>query len=998
MTVRAAADDGGLPLEEWKRIDSVCSRFETAWANGERPDPATFLAGVDGPGRDRLFRELLAIDLESRRSQGELPEAPEYRDRFPGHLDAINETFASLAENGRTLTSAGNRLLRSHVSGGNGTRFGKAGEDLAPAELNTVVMSGLRSAGYEVLGELGRGGMGVVYLARKVALNRLCALKMILAGAHASTVAQARFRGEAEAIARLRHPDIVQIYHVGEVEGLPFLELEYLAGGGLDQALNGSPKPPAAAGALVEITARAIAKAHQLGIVHRDLKPANILLDENGRPKVADFGLAKILGSEGGLTKTSAVLGSPSYMAPEQAEGDSSKIGSRTDVYALGAILYELLTGRPPFRAATAFETLAQVKSADPVPPTRIQPGMPREIETICLKCLEKQPARRYASALELAQDLRRFLDGEPIHAHDPPIWLLLWKQARRRPALSAALLVTAAAVVVLIGGSLHYNARLSESVLKAQAAEKAALKERNLTMNALNELVFGVQDRLGKTAATRTARKGLLEKALDGLEQVARDAEASAPDLGRAVAHQKLGDIFRQVGRNPEAGRQYGFARELADRLASGKPHDPEIRECLARSHTGLGELSLNANRTKEAVEHFRQAVLLTEQPALEDPDKAQARAALLEAYFRLGRAYGFDRDIEQGEVWFRKMESLATRWIAQEPTNVLARDQLSTSHRKIADMRKLAGDDVGARAEYVKAVDLSRELLMAEPANNDVKLHLALALDDQGMTLSRLGSLDQAAALERQAQQLFEQLVKADPEDIDNQLRLHQTEFNAGCVAMDRLDLHAAKALLRQALEGIETLDREGTLDGRPRDRAQLLPAFKQELAMCEAIAAMPGDLKTIITIRPPAVYRALRIATGQHASAGRTGDFSRAAAALCEMDAAGPDRLYQLARCTAWCAGRIDQGIGDSSETSDGLRSLRERLVDRAAAALEAAVRAGLPYANRFDVDEFLNSIREQAGFRKLSESRRTARSGSGTSPNLDGRSATTRTQRP
>ncbi len=238
MTIGGANDDGGLPLEEWKRIDSLCSRFETAWANGERPDPSTFLAGIEGRGRDRLFRELLAIDLESRRTHGERPEAPEYRERFPAHLDAINETFASLTANGRTFGSAGNRLRIGQFSGGNGTRLGKVGEGLAPAELNAVVIKGLRSAGYEVLGELGRGGMGVVYLARKVALNRLCALKMILAGAHASAVAQARFRAEAEAIARLRHPNIVQIYHVGEVEGLPFLELEYLAGGGLDQALE----------------------------------------------------------------------------------------------------------------------------------------------------------------------------------------------------------------------------------------------------------------------------------------------------------------------------------------------------------------------------------------------------------------------------------------------------------------------------------------------------------------------------------------------------------------------------------------------------------------------------------------------------------------------------------------------------------------------------------------------------------------------------------------
>jgi tRNA A-37 threonylcarbamoyl transferase component Bud32 len=223
--------------------------------------------------------------------------------------------------------------------------------------------------GYEILSELGRGGMGVVYQARQVRLDRPCALKMILAGSHAAREAVARFLAEARAIARLQHPHIVQIHHIGEADGLPFFELEYLPGGGLDRQLDGTPWPPQRAARLVEQLARAMAEAHRLGVVHRDLKPSNVLLAADGTPKITDFGLAKMLDSESGLTRTELVLGSPSYMAPEQACGQARQASPAADIYALGAILYELLTGRPPFRGATALETLDQVKWSEPVPP-----------------------------------------------------------------------------------------------------------------------------------------------------------------------------------------------------------------------------------------------------------------------------------------------------------------------------------------------------------------------------------------------------------------------------------------------------------------------------------------------------------------------------------------------------------------------------------------------------------------------------------------------------
>ncbi len=237
--------------------------------------------------------------------------------------------------------------------------------------------------GYEIMGELGRGGMGVVYRARQVRLNRPCALKTILAGAHANDETTARFMAEAEAVARLQHPNVVQIYHVGEAGGLPFFELEYLDGGSLDRRLNGTPWPARLATELIRSVVRGVAEAHRRGIVHRDLKPANVLLAADGTPKVSDFGLAKSLDQDSGLTRTDTVMGSPGYMSPEQAEGKTKNVGPLADVYALGAILYELLTGRPLFRGATALETLEQVKTTEPVPPSRLVPGLSRDVETI---------------------------------------------------------------------------------------------------------------------------------------------------------------------------------------------------------------------------------------------------------------------------------------------------------------------------------------------------------------------------------------------------------------------------------------------------------------------------------------------------------------------------------------------------------------------------------------------------------------------------------------
>jgi len=433
------------------------------------------------------LRELLSLELEFRAECGEEPDVAALRARFPEYLEVVEAVYAfsALSGNQRTLGAEPREQPRAR------RRMAFASHKPHPRMLEA-----LRESGYVIDGELGRGGMGVVYLARKVALNRPCALKMILAGPHAGPMATARFLAEAEAVARLHHPDIVQIYHLGEVDGLPFIELEYLPGGSLDKTLDGTPRPAEETARLLEVLALAIAEAHRQGVVHRDLKPANVLLDADGRPKVGDFGLAKMQDSGDALTRTKSLLGSPCYMAPEQAEGLSRDVGPTTDVYALGVILYELLTGRPPFLATTVLETLAQIKSADPVLPSRFHTGLPRDLETICLRCLEKEPRARYPDALKLAEDLHRFLEHRPILARriHPVQWV--WRWFRREPVKGG---LVAALIGVFLAGFLGVAAQWRRAEQKAQAEIRARTRAENAEERSRNHLYIGeiVQARL---------------------------------------------------------------------------------------------------------------------------------------------------------------------------------------------------------------------------------------------------------------------------------------------------------------------------------------------------------------------------------------------------------------------------------------------------------------------------------------------------------------------
>jgi serine/threonine protein kinase/tetratricopeptide (TPR) repeat protein len=592
-------------------------------------------------------------------------------------------------------------------------------------------------AGYEILARLGQGGMGVVYQARQISLNRIVALKMIRAGSLAGPEELSRFRAEAEAVAHLQHPHIVQIYEVGQHDGLPYFALEYIEGGSLDRKLEGTPLPARVSAELAETLARTLQAAHQRGVVHRDLKPANILLGSGGRappeapsggarppladlfPKITDFGLAKRLNVPQGETPSGAILGTPSYMAPEQAAG--GKVGPATDVYACGATLYELLTGRPPFKAETPFDTMRQVITEEPVPPSRLQSKVPHDLETICLKCLHKEPHRRYTSADDLADDLRRFLDGQPIQARPVGLWERGVKWARRQPARAALVALSILVVVVgLLEGGLWYADHERQQVEEARRQRDQANRDRDQARKdaQANQLLLDSY----RSTAHLAMQRGAWAEALKSLDKALVAGPADAIDLRlfkvRAWcalnevprAHREIEALAR---RTDLTDRQRALVLLWQGDLAVSRSMfqaDRALRLIRQALRKGLPPAEaayargLLAEDSRAAVQHFQEALQL-------DPLHPRINAVLAMSLLFLGE-FRLARD----QVIF------ASTFFPDDPTFKVLEAVLAAAEGKMADayaVLKQAQDRLKDREQRALArvvVDLFHQLQQME------------------------------------------------------------------------------------------------------------------------------------------------------------------------------------------------------------------------------------------------------------------------------------------
>jgi serine/threonine-protein kinase len=716
--------------------------------------------------------------------------------------------------------------------------------------------------GYEVLEPLGRGGMGVVYKARHVKLNRIVALKMILSGEHADLEDRRRFETEARSAARLQHPNIVQVFETGEHNGLPFFALEYCPGGSLARRLATGPLEPKAAAALLEKLARALGSAHQAQIVHRDLNPGNVLLTEAGEPKVTDFGLAKRL-DEAARTQSGAVMGTPSYMAPEQASS-SKLVGPVADVYALGATLYECLTGRPPFRAAAAMDTLLQVLSEEPVPVRRLQPKVPRDLETICHKCLEKDPRKRYPTAEDLATDLLRFQSDQPIQARPIGVAERAWRWCRRNRALAV---VATIAILSLVVGTVvsawlavwalnnakaaRDNQRWAEArtqevqaeqekVRSALAAEARRRRQARQALGSLSDDV--VQELLARRGELDPGQKAFLEKALRLQEEFAQDLGDDAESLLEAADSELcIANIQHRLARLPEAEKAFRAALVLYERLEKANPDNTRSRSRQATAWNNLGNLLREMVRPQEADDALQRARRLTEK--LGGPP-ADTRLAGLRARMNQALNQELNGNLLQAIAEYRAVLAELVAAEAQPSATEAELSLLASCRSNLGSALNTAGLNKEAVEHLKNSVAGFRLLCGHFPHNASHRSGLCKAVHNFGSAREALRDLAGAERLFAEAVQEEKKLVEEYP---------GVPEYRADLA--NHLDRLATRVRLSGRKKEAEPLYREAaTAASRAaKDRPHADELRQQEANVYENLATLLAELDRFSEAEP-------------------------------------------------------------------------------------------------------------------------------------------------
>jgi tetratricopeptide (TPR) repeat protein/predicted Ser/Thr protein kinase len=755
--------------------------------------------------REQRLDEAVAAYLKAREA-GQVADRQTWLGRYPDLAGELAEYFAD--QDRFESLAAPLRVPRPDRPSTANADEPTPGNGLGPAEAPAGAFGD-----YEVLGEIGRGGMGVVYRARQRGLGRLVALKMVRPGtARPETEAQ-RFRNEAGMAALLDHPNIVPVHEVGQQGEHLYLSMKLVEGGSLAGRVADFRDDPPAAARLVATLARAMHHAHQRGVLHRDLKPSNILLDAEGRSYVTDFGLAKQPEADSSLTQSGAVVGTPSYMAPEQARGRRAEITTATDVYGLGAVLYALLTGRPPFQGTSVLETLEQVKGQEPEPPRRANRRVSRDLETICLKSLHKEPGRGYGSAEALAVDLERWLNGEPIEARPVGRASRLWRWCRRNPVLSA---LTAALFVAVVG--LAVSTVLVGRAYQAEAAQRqqadanfqAAQEQRRLARQAVDDMYTEFAEKwLAKEAGLTEVQRTFLLKALAFYKELARE-QGSDPAVRHdaAKAYARVGGIEAGLGHPAEADAADRQAIALLEGLAAEYPATPAYREHLAAALSNFAQFHRQVGRLPEAEQAHRSALDLREGLARDDPTESRYRSAVGDSFDDLGvvlRQLGRPGDAERA---FQHAIEIAEGLKKEYPADAGYRVQVTVGLDRLANL-------YGSTRRFAEAEAVCRRLLLLLeglakdfPRDPEHRQRLALGRITWANVLRETGRRGESEHAYRQALERLDQAAADSPASPDNRRMLASGYGNFGLLLHESGRPEAAEAFYRKALEHYERL----------------------------------------------------------------------------------------------------------------------------------------------------------------------------------------------